>query len=56
MPINYLLPTYLVERDTNRCIKCGACARQCSNETHYKDEDLELRDHLPHPRAHHQEA
>ena len=42
MPINYLLPTYLVERDTNRCIKCGACARQCSNETHYKDEDLDI--------------
>jgi glutamate synthase domain-containing protein 2 len=40
--INYILPEYKVERDPMRCIKCGACARQCSNLVHSFDEDLDI--------------
>lgn len=32
--IDYTLPEFLVERDTARCIQCGACVRQCANEVH----------------------
>lgn len=42
MGIDFVLPVYRVDRDPNRCIKCGACERQCSNEVHFKDEDLDL--------------
>lgn len=39
--IEFRLPKYMVERDPNRCIKCEACARQCSNEVHWHDADLD---------------
>ncbi|MCD8048085.1 MAG: alpha-hydroxy-acid oxidizing protein [Clostridia bacterium] len=32
--INLLPPKFLIQRDKDRCIKCGACARQCANEAH----------------------
>lgn len=32
--IDFTLPEFLVERDTSRCIQCGACVRQCANEVH----------------------
>lgn len=34
-------PDYLVERDENRCIKCEVCAKQCANEVHKLDIDLD---------------
>ena len=40
--LDLTLPQYLVERDDNRCIRCGVCVRQCSNEVHYMDEDLDV--------------
>ena len=39
--ISYTLPVYKIERDKDRCIKCEVCARQCSNEVHYYDPDLD---------------
>jgi glutamate synthase domain-containing protein 2 len=32
-------PEFLIERDMDRCISCGACARQCANEGHVLDDD-----------------
>lgn len=32
-------PRFRVERDGDRCIDCGVCARQCANEVHYIDAD-----------------
>ncbi len=32
--INLLPPKFLIQRDKERCIQCGACARQCANEAH----------------------
>nr|WP_302598304.1 glutamate synthase-related protein [uncultured Cellulosilyticum sp.] len=40
MAINYFYPDYEIVRNPNRCIKCGACARQCANEVHALDEEL----------------
>ncbi len=40
--INCVLPVFKVERDANRCIKCRACERQCANEVHYYDADLDI--------------
>jgi glutamate synthase domain-containing protein 2 len=40
--INYILPKYQVLRDDDRCIRCGVCERQCSNEVHKLDEDLNV--------------
>lgn len=34
-------PDYLIERDENRCIKCEVCAKQCANEVHKLDADLD---------------
>lgn len=42
MAINYLYPQYEIHRDPNRCIKCRVCERQCSNEVHHYDEELDL--------------
>ena len=40
----YLPPRFLVERDTERCIKCEVCANQCSFDNHYYDaEDDEMK-------------
>ncbi len=39
MAINYFYPEYEVVRDTNKCIRCKVCARQCANEVHSYDEE-----------------
>lgn len=42
MAINYFYPDYEVVRDTNKCIKCKVCVRQCANEVHSYDEDCDV--------------
>lgn len=37
--INYIPRRFTIIRDRERCIDCGCCVRQCSNECHYYDED-----------------
>ncbi|MFP4176312.1 MAG: glutamate synthase-related protein [Candidatus Brocadiia bacterium] len=32
-------PDFIVERDPDRCIACGVCMQQCSNEVHEHDEE-----------------
>ena len=39
MPINFLYPEYEIIRDTNKCIACRVCQRQCANEAHTFDEE-----------------
>jgi len=41
MPINYFYPDYEIVRNPSRCINCRVCERQCSNEVHHFDEDLQ---------------
>jgi glutamate synthase domain-containing protein 2 len=41
MSVNYIPATFAVLRDTDRCIKCRACERQCSNEVHFYDADFD---------------
>jgi NAD-dependent dihydropyrimidine dehydrogenase PreA subunit len=41
MAINYFAPQYEVVRDEKRCIKCRVCERQCANEVHAYDEELD---------------
>ena len=40
MPINYIVPEYNVIRDPDRCIACRVCERQCANEVHSYDPEL----------------
>ena len=42
MALNYFQPLFDVIRDKDRCIKCQVCARQCSNEVHRYDADLDM--------------
>lgn len=42
MALNYFQPLFDVIRDKDRCIKCQACARQCSNEVHRYDAELDM--------------
>lgn len=42
MALNYFQPLFDVIRDKDRCIKCQACARLCSNEVHRYDADLDM--------------
>ena len=42
MALNYFQPLFDAIRDKDRCIKCQACARQCSNEVHRYDADLDM--------------
>ena len=37
--MNFLNPEFQIIRDKDRCIKCGACVRQCSYEVHVSDKD-----------------
>lgn len=37
--INYIPRRFTIIRDRERCIDCGCCVRQCSNECHYFDDD-----------------
>ena len=41
MALNYFQPLFEVIRDKDRCIKCRACERQCANEVHKYDGDLD---------------
>ncbi|HEY8463230.1 MAG TPA: glutamate synthase-related protein [Bacillota bacterium] len=40
MAINFLYPEYEVVRNYDRCINCRACERQCANQVHRWDQDL----------------
>lgn len=42
MAINYIDPIYEIVRDSNRCIQCRVCERQCANEVHKYDEDYKV--------------
>lgn len=39
MPVNFFPPQFEVLRNTDKCIACRACERQCANEVHRFDED-----------------
>ncbi|MEW5899272.1 MAG: glutamate synthase-related protein [Bacillota bacterium] len=39
---SYLLPEFIVERREDRCIACRVCERQCANNVHAYDPELEL--------------
>ncbi|MEA4816752.1 MAG: glutamate synthase-related protein [Lachnospiraceae bacterium] len=41
MAIDFIYPDYEVIRDQNKCIKCRVCERQCANEVHRYDSDLD---------------
>ncbi len=36
-----LLPEFIIERNEDRCIRCGVCVRQCGFEVHRHDEELD---------------
>ena len=38
----YIPPEFEVHRDSNRCIACRVCERQCANEVHRFDSDLKV--------------
>lgn len=40
MSLNMIYPEYEVVRNTDRCIACRVCERQCANEVHHYDPDL----------------
>ena len=42
MSIQFIYPEFEVVRNENRCITCRVCERQCANEVHRYDEDLNL--------------
>jgi glutamate synthase domain-containing protein 2 len=42
MAIDLIFPDYEIVRDQNKCIKCKVCERQCSNEAHKYDEELDI--------------
>ena len=35
MSIEYIYPEFEVIRNSDRCIGCRVCERQCANEVHY---------------------
>ncbi len=41
MPNWLIEPDFVVERDPDRCIQCEVCVRQCANEAHEFDEELQ---------------
>ena len=41
MAIEYLYPQFEVLRNPDRCIACRVCERQCANEVHHFDADLQ---------------
>lgn len=42
MPIDFLYPEYEVIRDHTRCITCRVCERQCANNVHHYDKELNM--------------
>lgn len=42
MSVNYDFPDYEIVRNPDRCVKCRVCERQCANEAHYYDEELDM--------------
>ncbi len=42
MSINYIYPEFEVVRDESKCIHCKVCVRQCANNVHSYDEDLDV--------------
>lgn len=42
MPIDFLYPEYEVIRNPQRCIACRVCERQCANEVHSYDAELNI--------------
>ena len=40
MAVTRIYPEYEVIRNTDRCIACRVCERQCANEVHHYDPDL----------------
>ncbi|TQI67096.1 glutamate synthase-related protein [Clostridium sp. KNHs216] len=42
MPVDFLYPEYEVIRNPQRCIACRVCERQCANEVHSYDAELNL--------------
>ena len=41
MAINFLYPDYEVVRNQDRCIGCRVCERQCANEAHSYNAELD---------------
>ncbi|MCM1523470.1 MAG: glutamate synthase-related protein [Ruminococcus sp.] len=41
MSVNFFPAEFEVLRNTDKCIKCRACERQCSNEVHFYDPDYD---------------
>lgn len=39
MTWSMLTPAFTVNRNQERCIRCGVCVNQCANEVHHWDED-----------------
>ena len=42
MPIDFIYPEYEVIRNPQRCITCRVCERQCANEVHSYDAELNI--------------
>lgn len=42
MGINYIYPEFEIHRDPTRCIQCRVCERQCANEVHSYDAELDV--------------
>lgn len=42
MPVEYIYPEFEVVRNKDRCINCRVCERQCANEVHRYDADLNM--------------
>ena len=41
MAVNFMNPLFEVIRDNDKCIRCRVCERQCANEVHKYDEDID---------------
>ncbi len=42
LAVDYIAPEFEVIRDTNKCINCRVCEKQCSNEVHKWDENRKV--------------
>lgn len=41
-PMDFIYPEFEVIRDATRCIACRVCERQCANEVHHLDKELNV--------------